>query len=155
MIRPTTPSDTDAAIALAEKLGMFDADGLEQIKKTLAAYFDGESNDLWFTADDNGFVGVIYCAPEPMTHRTWNILMLLVNPDRHSQGHGRALMSYVEQTLANRGERLLIVETSSLDDFQRARAFYSKCGYKEEARIADFYADGDDKIVFSKALQVG
>ena len=81
--------------------------------------------------------------------------MLLVNPDHQGQGYGRALMNYIEQTLLERGERLLIVETSSLDDFESARRFYSKCGYNEEARIRDFYAEGDDKIVFSKTLKAG
>ena len=155
MIRTIAPSDTDSVIALAEQLGMFDADGLADIKETLANYYSGNSKDLWYVADDNGLAGVLYCVPEPMTSGTWNILMLLVNPDRQGQGYGRALMSYIEQTLVERGEHLLIVETSSLDDFESARGFYSNCGYKEEARIRDFYAEGDDKIVFSKALKAG
>lgn len=152
MIRAIAASDTDAVMALAETLSMFDADGLDQIRKTLDGYYSGNTNDLWFVADDNGLVGVLYCAPEPMTNGTWNILMLLVSPDRQGQGHGSTLMSYVEQILREQGERLLIVETSSLDDFERARAFYPKCGYKEEARIRDFYDTGNDKIIFSKVL---
>ncbi len=154
MIRPITPDDTDAVLALAKKLEMFDSDGLELIKATLSDYLDGNSNDLWFSADDNDLVGVVYCAPEPMTSGTWNVLMLLVSPDRQRQGYGSALMSYVEQTLLDRGERLLIVETSSLDEFEGARKFYSKCGFNEEARIRDFYAGGEDKIVFSKTLKL-
>ncbi len=152
MIKPTTPDDTDAVLALAQKLEMFDSDGLELIKASLADYFSGNSNDHWFSADENGLVGVIYCAPEAMTNGTWNVLMLLVDRDRQRQGYGSALISYVEQTLRDRGERLLIVETSSLDEFEPARQFYSKCGFKEEARIQDFYAAGEDKIVFTKAL---
>ncbi len=155
MIRTIAPSDRDSVIALAEQLGMFDADGLAHIKETLANYFSGNSKDLWYVADDNGLAGVLYCVPEPMTSGTWNILMLLVNPNRQGQGYGKTLMNYIEQTLVERGERLLIVETSSLDNFESARGFYSNCGYKEEARIRDFYAEGDDKIVFSKALKAG
>lgn len=47
---------------------------------------------------------------------------------------------------------MLLVET--LASFDRTRAFYSKCGYEEEARIRDFYAAGDDKVVFCKVLNV-
>ena len=41
MIRTIAPSDTDGVIALTEKLGMFDADGLAHIKETLANYYRG------------------------------------------------------------------------------------------------------------------
>ncbi len=107
MIRPITPGDTDAVLALAKKLEMFDSDGLELIKTTLADYLSGNSNDRWFSVDENGLVGVIYCAPEPMTNGTWNVLMLLVDRDRQRQGYGSALMSYVEQTLRDLGSRKL------------------------------------------------
>ena len=62
------------------------------------------------------------------------------------------MLRYVEQTLTARGERLLLVETSGLANFERTRAFYRKCGYDEEARIRDFYKAGDDKVVYRKAL---
>ena len=151
MIKATTSEDTAAAIALA-KAYQFDSDEIEVVRNALSNYFSGNSDDLWFTAVEDEPVGIVYCVPEPMTKGTWNILMLLVSPDHQGQGHGRALMSHVEKTLAARNARLVIVETSSLDDFERARGFYAKCGYREEARIRNFYASGDDKIVFSKAL---
>ena len=120
----------------------------------LADYLDGNSNSdhFWITDDEDGLVGVAYCAPEPMTNGTWNLLLIAVRPDRQGQGRGAALMRYVEQTLTARGERLLLVETSGLANFERTRAFYRNCGYDEEARIRDFYKAGDDKIVYRKVL---
>ncbi len=47
---------------------------------------------------------------------------------------------------------MLIVETSSLDRFERTRRFYRDRGFVEEARIREFYGPGDDKIVFWKLL---
>lgn len=32
------------------------------------------------------------------------------------------------------------------------RAFYRRLGYRPEARIANFYQPGEDKIVFTKTL---
>ncbi len=66
---------------------------------------------------------------------------------------GASLMHYIEQTLAERGARVLLVETSGLPDFALTRAFYPKLGYDEEARIRESYKAGDDKIVFCKPLQ--
>ncbi|MGB3402371.1 MAG: GNAT family N-acetyltransferase [Microcoleaceae cyanobacterium] len=151
MINNVTSEDTAAVIALAEASGLFNSDNIDQIKQSLADYVSG-NNDLWLIAIDEKPVGVLYCTPEPMAEGTWNILMLLVSPNVQRQGHGQSLISHVEETLASRGAHLVIVETSSIDEFEKARSFYVKCGYSEEARIRNFYAAGDDKVVFSKDL---
>lgn len=75
-----------------------------------------------------------------------------IHPDRQGQGGGAALLRYVEHQLRQRGERILLVETSGLPDFEYQRTFYRGCGYGEEARIRDFYKAGEDKVVFWKAL---
>ncbi|HEY9853997.1 MAG TPA: GNAT family N-acetyltransferase [Leptolyngbyaceae cyanobacterium] len=107
---------------------------------------------FWITDDDNGPVGVAYCEPERMTDRTWNLQLIAIHPDRQRQGRGTKLLRYVEQALRTRRGRVLLVETSGMPEFDRTRAFYRKCGFEEEARIRDFYAAGDDKVVFRKVL---
>lgn len=152
MIRETIKADSEAILAIVRDSEQFDENGLTHVEETLNNYLAGESDDLWFTADDGEPVGVAYCAPEPVTDGTWNLLMLWTRRDRNGQGHGSALVSYVENILKKRIIRLLIVETSSLPDFAGARAFYDKCGFTEEARIRNFFAAGDDKIVYTKSL---
>ena len=154
MIRPTRPDDKAALIALADALGMFPPDELGELDEMLTDYFSGSSDSdrFWLADDDDGLVGVAYCEPERMTDGTWNLQLIGIRPDRQRQGRGAALLRYIEQALVERGERLLLVETSGLESFEYARAFYRNCGYNEEARIRDFYKAGDDKIVFRKAL---
>ncbi len=154
MIRPTTPNDMAALIALADATGLFRPKELEEVGEMLTDYFGSNigSDHFWITDDDNGPMGVAYCAPEPMTDGTWNLQLIAVRPDCQGQGRGAALLRYVEQTLTTRAARVLLVETSGLASFERTRAFYRKCGYDEEARIRDFYRAGDDKIVYRKAL---
>ncbi|WP_281284243.1 hypothetical protein [Exilibacterium tricleocarpae] len=41
-----------------------------------------------------------------MTNRLWNVLMLLVRPDRLGRGYGGALVRLIERELAGRGARL-------------------------------------------------
>lgn len=154
MIRSTTPDDTIALIALADATGLFQPNQLEALGEMLSEYFSGNSNSdrFWITDDDGSPVGVAYCESEPMTDRTWNLQLIAIRPDRQGQGRGATLLRYVEQTLIAHGGRVLLVETSGLPSFERTRAFYRKCGYEEEARIRDFYAAGDDKIIYRKAL---
>ena len=152
MIRKTIATDSDALMSIVESSGQFDTDGIAHVKSTLEQYFNGESQDIWLTADDSEPVAVAYCAPEAVTDGTWNLLMLWTRKDREGQGHGSALVEKVEHYLAARGARLLIVETSGLPAFETARAFYSKCGFQQEARIKNFFAAGDDKLVYTKAV---
>ena len=81
--------------------------------------------------------------------------MLWTRSDRHGKGHGASLVKQVERELQGRTARLLIVETSGLPEFAPARAFYAKCGFVHEASIKNFFAAGDDKLVFTKPLVSG
>jgi hypothetical protein len=62
------------------------------------------------------------------------------------------LVKAAEQHLKDKGQRILIVETSGTDAFALTRKFYAQSGYDEEARIRDFWAPADDKVIFRKAL---
>jgi ribosomal protein S18 acetylase RimI-like enzyme len=154
MIRPSTPKDAPALIDLAVSSGLFMPDETQELAGVLANYFDGNlgPDHSWISDDDGELVGGAYYAPEPMADRTWNLYMIAVRPDRQRQGRGVVLLRHVEQALRARGGRLLLVETSGLASFERTRGFYRKCGYDEEARIRDFYKQGDDKVIFRKVL---
>ncbi|WP_188782420.1 GNAT family N-acetyltransferase [Nocardioides phosphati] len=102
-------------------------------------------------------VGVAYLAPEPFADRVWNLYFLAVEPHLHGRGAGSQLIRHVEGVLRDAGQdvaRVLIVETSSTDEYANARAFYRARGFDEEARIRDFYGPGDNKVVFWKAITV-
>ncbi len=154
MIRFATPEDTDALLVLAGATGLFEADQLAELSQMLEQHFQGRITPpgLWLTDVDPQPVGVAYVAPERMTHGTWNLYLIAIHPDYQRQGRGTALLRDVEQMLTERGERVLLVETSGTDDFDYVRQFYRDRGYTEEARIRDFYIDGVDKVIFRKSL---
>ena len=151
MIRPAILADTTALMAIAKAIG-FASYELDALTKMLVDSLGG-GHALWLTDDDDqsGPVGVAYCEPERMTDQTWNLQLIAMHPDHQRQGRGGKLLHHIEAMLKTRGGRLLLVETlASLD---QARAFYLKNGFEEEACIRDFYAAGDDKIVFRKILK--
>jgi ribosomal protein S18 acetylase RimI-like enzyme len=154
MIRPITPDDTDALMALADSVELFSSGELEELRQMLTDSLrkDGNTHPFWVTDDDDGCVGLAYCEPERLTSGTWNLQLIAVHPTHQRQGRGAKLLLFVEQTLADRGARVLLVETMGTPGFEHVQAFYRKNGYNEEARIREFYAEGADKIVFRKAL---
>lgn len=59
----------------------------------------------------------------------------------------------MEQELEWRGARLLVVETSSRTDYAHTREFYARGGYIEAARVREFYAPADDRIILTTRLR--
>jgi GNAT superfamily N-acetyltransferase len=108
----------------------------------------------WIIAvdDEDSVVGGAYFAPESASGSLWNTYFLSVKKDRHRQGIGRFIMTYIEELARSNNINTLIVETSSLERFSRARSFYVALGYVREAEIRNFYGQGDNKIVFWKSL---
>ncbi len=133
-----------------------DATGLfpgELLDDMTAGFFAGRTDEeRWLTVGGDAPVGLAYYVPERVADGTWNVLALAVHPDAQGRGQGTALMRAIERELAAEGRRVLLVETSGTPEFERTRAFYRGLGYDEEARIRDFYAAGDDKVVFRHAL---
>ena len=141
---------------MAALKAVIDANGLfpsGMLDEMIAGHLSGQDGDqFWLTHDDDDPVAIAYCAPERMTTGTWNLYLIAVHPSHQGLGRGAALLQHLEQALSERGERVLLVETSGLPEFERTRSFYRKCGYGEEARIRDFYQAGEDKVIFRKAL---
>jgi ribosomal protein S18 acetylase RimI-like enzyme len=151
-IRPLVRADIPAIVTLVDAVGLFPSALLAAM--VLPFFEDASCQERWLTVDDSGPVAVAYVAPERMTEGTWNLLLIAVLPQRQGQGVGTALLCQIEQELAALGQRLLLVETSGLSEFEGTRAFYRRRGYDEEARIRDYYCAGEDKLVFRKALAV-
>jgi ribosomal protein S18 acetylase RimI-like enzyme len=150
-IRPLTADDLTFAKDVIDSTGLFPGEMLDEMT---APFLTGAAPDeLWFVAaDDGGVRGVIYCAPERMTDGTWNLLLIAVHKREQGKGLGSRMTRHLEQALSERNGRVLIVETSGLPDFDRTRSVYRSLGYVEVARIPEFYAAGEDKIVFWKVL---
>jgi ribosomal protein S18 acetylase RimI-like enzyme len=122
----------------------------------LATYLARDfSGGFWLTCDAGGPVGIAHAGPERLAEGTWYLHLIAVHPDHQRQGRGTLLLREVEQALRARGERILLVEVSGAPEFAAAHAFYRTAGFADEARIRDFYQEGEDKIVFRKALAAG
>lgn len=150
-IRTVRRSDLPALEAVLETSGLFPP---ELLADMVAPFLEQpETKELWLTyVREDVPIALAYCVPERMTDGTWNLLAIAVHREAQGTGVGGALMSELEDVLRARGQRLLLVETSGLDAYQRTRSFYDKHDYRQEARIRDFYAAGEDKVVYTKSL---
>ena len=115
---------------------------------------DAQAPDYEFTGafDGERLLGYACAGPTPATEGTFDLYWLAVDPTVQGKGIGTTLVRAVERELRDRGARMLLVETSSRPDYSNTRAFYARCGYTEAARIRDFYAPADDRIMLTTRL---
>lgn len=147
---PTREEDIPALLAVLDQTGLFPGDMLADM---IGPALSGEAPDIWLSGRIDGeVVGFAYTAPEAFAENVWNMYALAVRPDHQGGGLGAALVAATEERLRRAGQRLLLVETSGADAFERTRSFYARIGFAQEARIRDYWSEGDDKVIFRKAL---
>ncbi len=103
--------------------------------------------------DADAVLGYACFGPHALAEGVWDLYWIAVDPNARSRGVGRALLDQVEATVASQHGRLILVETSGTPPYEAARRFYEACGYRYQAVIHDFYAVGDDLIIFGKTLR--
>lgn len=97
-------------------------------------------------------VGYICYGTVPLTRGTWDIYWVAVEPKEQAKGLGKTLLLSAETDIKNSEGKLVIIETSAKPEYEKTRRFYKARGYQLVCRIADFYAPGDDKIIFQKRI---
>lgn len=151
IIRRITERDLDALKEVIDSNALFPSELLNDMTRDFL--YASHSQDTWLTLESgNKPVAVAYFAPERMTEGTYNLYLIAIHREQQGKGLGSELMFYIEDFLRENANRILIVETSGLPEFEQTRRFYRKLNYKQEAVIREFYKEGEDKIVFWKKL---
>jgi len=112
----------------------------------------GSGYNTLVTQDGPAITGYICYGPTPLTKGTWDVYWMAVSAEKQGKGVGGALLAYAEDRIKEAEGRLIIIETSSQPDYEKTRRFYSNHGYEAIARLPDFYAPGDDKLILQKRL---
>jgi ribosomal protein S18 acetylase RimI-like enzyme len=155
MIRPTTPADTPTLLAIAEGTHVFKPHEIVALREVLDDYHQTNHalGHRSVTAEEAGqVVGFVYYAPAAMTDRGWSLYWIAVRQDLRAKGAGTRLLRHAEEEIRQSHGRILFIETSSLPQYEPTRRFYLKNQYEQTAVLRDFYADGDDMVVFRKRL---
>ena len=102
-------------------------------------------------AAGGSLAGYVIYGPTPCTVGTWDIYWIAVAPAVQRGGVGSLLIDEVERRLHGRA-RLILVETSGQPLYASTRAFYERRGFNEVARVPDFYAEGDDRVILARRV---
>jgi ribosomal protein S18 acetylase RimI-like enzyme len=154
-LRQLTRSDRARIEEISRAVGLFREDEIAVALEVFdEAVREGPSENPYFVlgADTEGrLAGWICWGPTPCTLGTYDLYWMAVDPEAQGNGIGTALLAEMERRLEGLA-RLIVIETAGREDYNGTRAFYEAQGYRPVSVIPDFYAPGDDQVVFVKRV---
>jgi ribosomal protein S18 acetylase RimI-like enzyme len=151
-LRPLTAADRRRIEEITRAVSVFRDDEVPVALEVFDGAVAGSPDYVALGATvDERLVGWICWGPTPCTLGTYDLYWMAVDPAAQAAGIGTALLREMEGRLAG-SARLIVVETAGRPDYRPTRAFYEARGYRKAAIIPDFYAPGDDQVVYVKAL---
>ena len=151
-----TSEDKPAIIEILRNTPEFKPAEVDIAEEVLDSYLHdpiGSGYQVFVAEVGSSIAGYICYGPTPLTQGTWDIYWLAVAPKQQRHGIGNTLLRFAEDKIKETEGRLALIETSSKPEYEATRHFHRSQGYELVCRIADFYAPGDDKLVFQKRLR--
>lgn len=149
-------ADVPAIARLAQATGFFTAEEVavaaELAEERLNKGPAGGYHFLFAEDAAKGLLGYACFGPIPCTRTSFDLYWIIVDPRRQGHGVGKRLIQAAEIQISALGGTRVYIETSSRDLYHPTRRFYERCGYALEAVLKDYYAPGDDKLIYRKSL---
>jgi ribosomal protein S18 acetylase RimI-like enzyme len=149
------PSDMERVREIVVSSGFFSEAEIEVAVELVQERLQkGVESGYFFLFAEQGqeVIGYSCFGPIPCTVESYDIYWIAVQQDLRRSGLGLEILKRVEGKIAEMGGKRIYVETSSREQYQPTRSFYSRCGYHKEATLKDFYSPGDDKVIYLRVL---
>jgi ribosomal protein S18 acetylase RimI-like enzyme len=157
MISTAKPGDGDGILRITATAGVFSKEEVDCVSELWDEYLQNGSEKTGYSfivmKEGENVLGYACFGPRALTDGTYDLYWIATDRNIKRRGVGRTLMEQSEKDVAAMGGRLLVVETSGKAEYAPTRAFYEGIGYNKEAVITDFYADGDDLVIYTKKLR--
>jgi len=156
MIRRMQARDREAVLGLVRATGFFTADEVVIAEELIDIYLgrpEQKDYEVVVVEGEGGGgapAGYMTWGPTPLAEDAYDLYWMAVAPAEQGKGRGKELVRWLEAEVGRRNGRVIIIETSSQPKYHGTRRFYLDLGYKEVARVPDFYRAGDDRVIYAK-----
>lgn len=153
MIRAFKESDKETIVNFLNEIKNFKAEEVEVAIELLNdVCVNGEKSHykIFVYEFEEKVVGYYCIGKRPLTDATYDLYWIVVDPAYQNKGVGKALIQSAENFVVQQKGRWLLAETSSRKEYEETRNFYLRNKFSIIASISDFYAVGDDLIIFGK-----
>ncbi len=154
MIRRMEAQDKEAVLGLIRATGFFTPAEVDVAEELMDAYLEEPEQkdyDVVVVENEAGApAGYMTWGPTPLAEDAYDLYWMAVAPSEQGKGRGKELVRWLEAEVGKRRGRVVIIETSSQPKYHGTRQFYIDLGYKEVARVPDYYRAGDDRVIYAK-----
>jgi len=150
------PSDLSAILNIVQSSGFFSSAEVElacELASDRIEHGQQSSYQFLFAVDCDQVVGYTCYGLIPATAGSYDLYWIAISETRRGGGLGKILLQKTEELIQSMDSKHIYAETSSRAQYESTQRFYESCGYLSEAVLEDFYAPGDSKIIYSKALK--
>ena len=145
----------ERCLKTAKATGAFTPEELDVLEDVLLEWSLHPGRDYILLTERMGgeIAGFLIYGPTPMTKFSFDLYWIAVAPSFQKKGIGKKLEEQMCAALLEQANRAVIrVETAGRDDYLGQRHFYLAMNYGECGRIPDFYSEGDDLVLYCKAI---
>jgi len=155
-IRLLVQKDREKILSIVKNIQYFTAEEIDVAMELVDIVLKDE-NQRDYTIQclvdhEDQILGYVCYGPTPMTEGAFDLYWIVVDPQYQSQGVGTKLLDFFEDTVRAMNGRMILIDTSSISPYEAVQRFYSEKGYREVARVPDYYWPGNDRITFCKKL---
>jgi D-alanine-D-alanine ligase len=153
--REALPDDRNRVREIVASTGVFSSVeidvAIELLDERLAK---GPASGYHFIFAERGghTLGYACYGPIPLTAAGYDLYWIAVDKNHQGQKIGQILLAESEKLIRAAGGTHIYIETSNRAQYVATRKFYLNNGYHQEALLKDFYAPGDDKVIYVKVV---
>jgi ribosomal protein S18 acetylase RimI-like enzyme len=150
------PTDPESVRKIIVSTGFFNQEEIEMAVELVVERLEKgiSSGYLFLFAERDGQVLGYSCyGPIAGTAESFDLYWIATDNQFRGQGIGKVLLKETENKIASIGGNGIFVETASKPQYEPTRLFYEKNKYILEARLKEYYAPGDDKLVYVKRVK--
>ncbi|HUX94977.1 MAG TPA: GNAT family N-acetyltransferase [Bacteroidales bacterium] len=147
--------DINRVLEIVESTGFFYDHEVEIAAELVAERLaEGGSTGYYFVfAEVDGITVAYSCfGPITMSKTCFDLYWIVTHNDYRGKGIGKKILEETFTQARKMGCKIIIAETSGLEHYAPTRAFYNSTGFDMEARIKNFYNEGDDKLFYTKRI---
>jgi len=147
--------DVNEYLNIARKTEIFSESEVGILKEILEDFQNNKKTSYVLLEErvEGKLAGFILFGRTPLTECIWDIYWLIVDNMCQGRGIGKSLLIRTEEFIRQKMPKAAIrLETSTRKRYSAARGLYKRVHFQEAGKLPNFYAEGDDLIIFYKEI---